>query len=243
MKTAVYARRIGLDVEAIGCDISPAQLAIAKARAAKMSSLVCGQARTTIRFLKHDLRQPLPWVDAHFDLVLSNFAVLNHLRSDELPGAVAELCRVANQRVIATFRALGSPPTACIVGLENVASYRLDSNRQELSLVLKDGSRHVLPFNLYSAAEIRRLLERCATITDMRAINLFATRFATDANWTEGRLAGSRGRRAVLAKLKEMEEQLCRLPGWIDHGTHVLVTAEPAARSVGNVCRFSRYRS
>jgi hypothetical protein len=28
-------------------------------------------------------------------------------------------------------------------------------------------------------------------------------------------------------KLKEIEESLCRLPGWIDHGTHVLIVAQP----------------
>jgi hypothetical protein len=31
----------------------------------------------------------------------------------------------------------------------------------------------------------------------------------------------------VIERLKEMEEPLCRLPGWVDHGTHVLLVAHP----------------
>jgi hypothetical protein len=27
--------------------------------------------------------------------------------------------------------------------------------------------------------------------------------------------------------LKELEEPLCRQPGWIDHGTHILIIAKP----------------
>jgi SAM-dependent methyltransferase len=232
MKTADYARGVGLAVEAIGCDISKVQLAIAQAKADQVRFHSSGQPRMSIQFAVHDLRRPLPWDDGHFDLVLSNFAVLNHLRSDELPLTVAELCRVARRRVIATLRALGSPATACIAGLEDVASYHLDLDREELSLVLRDGSRHVMPFNLYSAAQIRRHFERCAKIVDLRAVNLFTTRFATDANWTEGRPGLLRSRRILLADLKEMEEPLCRLPGWIDHGTHVLIVAEPTAKGL-----------
>jgi SAM-dependent methyltransferase len=229
MKMADYAGRLGLAVEAIGCDISKVQLAIAQEKADEVCGHNSGRAAMAVRFMVQDLRCPLPWCDGHFDLVVSNFAVLNHLRSDELPSAVAELCRVARRRVISTFRALGSPPTACIVGLEDVASYRLDLDREELSLVLRDGSRHVMPFNLYSAAQIRRLFESRSKIIDLRAINLFNTRFAADDNWNESRLTHSRARRTLLANLKEMEEPLCRLPGWIDHGTHVLVIAEPNA--------------
>ena len=32
--------------------------------------------------------------------------------------------------------------------------------------------------------------------------------------------------RPFVEKLREMEEGLCRLPGWIDHGTHVLIVAK-----------------
>jgi hypothetical protein len=31
-------------------------------------------------------------------------------------------------------------------------------------------------------------------------------------------------------KLKELEERLCRLPAWLDHGTHILIVAEPLQR-------------
>ncbi len=224
IRASIYACQRGLSVEATGCDLSRAQLLIAQASLDASYSTLPAQAK--IRFVTQDLAQALPWPDAHFDLVLCNFAVLNHLRSNELPSAVSELCRVARREVMATFRAVASPPTACIIGLENVASYHLDEQAEELSLVLKDGSRHVLPFRLYSSREIKAVFERTSIVKDLRAVNLFSTRFAVDDNWTSGLLERSCEHRAVLAELDGMEEALCRSPGWIDHGTHVLVVAE-----------------
>jgi len=33
-----------------------------------------------------------------------------------------------------------------------------------------------------------------------------------------------------MRELKELEERLCRLPGWVDHGTHILIVAEALHR-------------
>src|SRR5262249_32789627 len=63
-------------------------------------------------------------------------------------------------------------------------------------------------------------------LVDLRAIDLFVSRFAADENWTSSLLDHLPDRPTVVERLKEMEESLCRLPGWIDHGTHVLVVAK-----------------
>jgi hypothetical protein len=102
-----------------------------------------------------------------------------------------------------------------------------DRGRGQLALVLKDGSRHVLTFNHYSAETLAALFAPHAAIVELRAIDLFVSRFAPGANWTEVLVNRLAGRHQVIERLKELEEPLCRLPGWVDHGTHVLLVARP----------------
>jgi hypothetical protein len=216
-----------LRVDGVGFDISTGQLDIARERAETLSASIAGGESPKLEFVQHDLVDPLPWSTGHFHIVLCNFAVLNHLSRAALPTAIGELCRVASHRVIATLRALASPPTACIVGTDQVRELHEDCGRGRLALVLKDGTRHVLTFNLYSADTLKGLFARHGAIADLRAIDLFVSRFAPDANWTKALVEGLAGRQQVVQRLRELEEPLCRLPGWVDHGTHVLIVARP----------------
>ena len=75
---------------------------------------------------------------------MCNYVVLNHLPKSALACAIGELCRVATFRVIATVRALAGPATACIVGIDQLRDYREDCGRGKLTLVLKDGTEHLL---------------------------------------------------------------------------------------------------
>src|SRR5262249_15415636 len=155
-RVAKHASRLGLVLNATGFDIAQAQLEIARKHwnddNAKFSD-----CNTTIRFLKHSLADPLPWDSGHFHIVLCNYVVLNHLDRGTLPKAINELCRVANHRVIATLRAVAGPATGCIIGAEEVLQYHHDCARGELRLRLKDGTRHVLTFNLYTAEMLEAL--------------------------------------------------------------------------------------
>jgi SAM-dependent methyltransferase len=226
-RIAVHAHRQGLRVDAVGFDISTGQLDIARRRAETLSAHIGDGEAPKLEFVRHDLVDPLPWQTGQFHVVLCNFAVLNHLARAALPTAIAELCRVASQRVIATLRALASPPTACIVGTDQVRQLHEDCARGRLHLLSKDGTRHVLTFNLYGADALKALFAPHAAIADLRAIDLFVSRFAPDANWTKTLVEGLAGRQQVMQRLKELEEPLCRLPGWVDHGTHVLIVARP----------------
>jgi len=225
-RIAAYAKRLGFDIEAVGIDISNGQLEIARARAASCHS---GDAadRCKMTFQEHDLCDPLPWPDRHFHIVLCNYVVLNHLPRTALPRTVEDLCRVASQRVIASMRALASPPTGCITSTEQVREYRQDCCRGELKLLLKDGTEHRLTFNLYTADRLKAMFARHSAIADIRALDLFISRFAADTNWTSKIVNALPGRTEVLRRLKELEELLCRLPGWLDHGTHILIVTEP----------------
>lgn len=222
-RIAAHANALGLAVEGIGIDIADAQLAIAR----KDARILHADGKRTLTYLQHDLANPLPWPDREFHLVLCNYVVLNHLAPNVLPRAVRELCRVASRRIIATVRGLASPATGCITGTEKVRDYHQDCQRGELALVLEDGSEHRLTFNLFSAETLKALFAEHGEILELRAIDLFASRFAPDAKWTGHLVPGVVGRDEVMLKLRDIEETLCRLPGWIDHGTHVLIVAEP----------------
>ena len=232
-RVAAYAHRQGgFDIEAVGVDISKGQLEIAHTRVASSNPRDCAQ-RCKITFLEHDLSDPLPWPDQHFHIVLCNYAVLNHLPRTALPRTIRDLCRVASHCVIVSVRALASPPTGCITGTEQMRDFRQDCGRGELKVLLKDGTEHRLTFNLYSAVTLRAMFAQHAAIADMRALDLFLSRFAADAKWTSNVIDALPGRAEVMGKLKELEERLCRLPAWLDHGTHILIVAEPWTKSVG----------
>ena len=230
-RIAAYAHHVGIGVDAIGVDISEGQLKIARKQAESFAARH-PNGRWKLEFLTHDLADPLPWPDGHFHVVTCNYIVLNHLPKSALPRVAEELCRVASDRVIATVRALASPPTGCIIGSERVREYHQDCGRGELKLILKDGTEHLLTLNLYSAETLKALFAPHATVVDLRAIDIFVSRFAPDANWTGNLVNCLTGRQEVIRKLQETEEALCRQAGWVDHGTHVLIVAQPTPPSV-----------
>jgi SAM-dependent methyltransferase len=232
-RIAEYAHRTGLGVAIVGFDISKTQLEKARQQAACLAVRRPNGASTSIEFLEQDLSQPLPWADGHFHVVLCNYAVLNHLTKRALPQAIAELCRVATHRVIATVRSVGSPASACIIGTEQVADYRHDPDRGQLALVLKDGSQHRLSFNVYPAQTLAQMFSEHGQLLECRALDLFLSRFAPDEKWTATVVANLPERPAVLHELKILEDVLCRAPGWVDHGTHVLLVAQPNAGASG----------
>ena len=64
---------------------------------------------------------------------------------------------------------------------------------------------------------------------DLRAVDLFLCRFGLDENWTAQLASALPGRSQVRRSLREAEEQLCREPAWLDHGTHVRLVVQPRA--------------
>jgi SAM-dependent methyltransferase len=226
-KIAEYCLSVGLSAEIVGVDISTHQLEFARRDSAEWLRRYQTQTKVSLQFQEQDLSRRLPWADGYFHLTLCNYTVLNHLAESVLSSAIAELCRVTEESVIATLRAVGSQPTACIIGMEHVREYQHDQKRGRLALSLDDGSQHQLPFKLYAAQELERLFSPHSSIQDLRAIDIFMSRFAPDAHWTSLLLEALPTRSLLVDKLKEMEEALCRLPGWVDHGTHVLIVTKP----------------
>ncbi len=232
-RIADYANHIGLTATVSGFDISASQLEIARNETGRYLASLPEGPKPTLEFQERDLSKPLPWAAGTFQLVLCNYTVLNHLAEHAVPPAIGELCRVSTGRVIATLRAVGSAASACIIGMEHVRQYRHDPARGQLALTLDDGSQHRLPMKMYSAQALEVMFLPHAEVVDLRAIDLFVNRFAADENWTSSLLDRLPDRPSFVEKLKEMEEGLCRLPGWIDHGTHVLVVAKSRSCASG----------
>ncbi|MGO4686177.1 class I SAM-dependent methyltransferase [Hyphomicrobium sp. 2TAF46] len=232
-RIAHYANHIGLVATVVGFDISTTQLEIARKEAERCLAHFSSEPKPTLEFQERDLSNPLPWAARSFQLVLCNYTVLNHLTEHSVPAVISELCRVSAGQVIATLRAVGSAASACIIGMEHVREYRHDPARGHLALTLDDGSQHRLPMKMYSAQALEAMFLPHADIVDLRAIDLFVNRFAADENWTSCLLDRLPDRPSFVEKLKEMEEGLCRLPGWIDHGTHVLIVAKSKSCASG----------
>ncbi len=226
-RIADYASAIGMNLTIVGVDVSTTQLEIARHQNVTDDCTAAQRRTAMIEFQECDLSKTLPWTDRYFDLVLCNYTVLNHLSESALPAAIGELCRVSSGDVIATLRAIGSQPTVCIIGMERVRAYRHDNDDGELFFTLDDASRHTLPFKMYTAEALKSLFAPYAFIRDVRAIDIFAGRFSADDNWTAELLQELPERDLVLEQLAKLEEELCRQPGWIDHGTHVLIVAWP----------------
>lgn len=86
-----------LGVDAHGCDVSP--FAVAHAAPGALGYVRLG-----------DLASGLPYEDGAFDLV-SCLEILEHLRPDAVPGALAELRRVCGGLVYATIPSFGRNPS------------------------------------------------------------------------------------------------------------------------------------
>lgn len=227
-RIAAYADALDCGLEAVGFDISSGQLRLARDLLNNAPKDHPDLTRN-ISLLVYDLEAPLPWDTGAFHIVLCNFVVLNHVSRNAFPIAVEELCRVASHRVIATLRAVASPPTSCITGPDEIADFHQDCAKGEFHITLKDGSEHHLTLNLYSAAAVKSEFAKHADALDVRAIDLFFNRFAPDAKWTASEVGTLPGRDDVMRGLGKLEEHFCRKSGWIDHGTHVLVVAQPKA--------------
>jgi len=74
---------------------------------------------------------------------------------------------------------------------------------------------------------VRRALRSRELAMRSFSCDLFLSRFVPDPNWSSNLVNSLPNRDDVIRKLQEIEEDLCRQPGWIDHSTHILIIARP----------------
>jgi hypothetical protein len=173
-----------------------------------------------LRFEVADLGEPLREADASVDLCLCLYAVLNHLPVATVARALAEFRRVTSGTFVATVRAAGSTPTIYVDGLERARAFCQDNCSDQCVVDLRDGSRIAFDSHLFTAVELRALVERSFEVVELRGIDLFHTRFAPDKHWNP---PSAEADRQFERELNRLEEDYGRNPHFIDRCAHLLI--------------------
>ena len=225
-RIVTHAQALGFSaIEARGFDIAQAQIQRARLLAGNLARL----PGVSLTFELGDLAQPLPESDRSIDLCLCLYGVLNHLPVPSLPATFAEMARVTDGHLFATVRAIGSTPTIFVDSLDKASGFKQDHDRGRIEIDLRDGRHLALSAHLFSASEIKTLIDEPLEIEDLRGLDLFHSRFAPDPRWNPASLAAPHPLDQELARLEEI---YARDPRFIDRAAHLFLVARRAAPKV-----------
>lgn len=218
-RAVTRARGLGFTrICARGFDMAEAQIR----RARHLSRPLQGLEGVELAFEVADITRPFPEPEGSVDLTLCLYAVLNHLKAEDMSAVMREVARVTSGYFVTTVRAAGSPPTIYVDGIEHARRFRQDHGADRLDLELDDGRRMTFRSRLFTAGELRDAVAPHLQIETLRGLDLFHARFARDPRWNPAWLADNDGFRGELARL---EEQYGSDPDFIDHAAHLLVLA------------------
>jgi SAM-dependent methyltransferase len=219
-RTVERACALGIPfIDAMGIDVSSAQVAIARLRTAALPTM----PGVSIRIIEGDVTAGLPVADETTDLCLCLNGVLNHLDASSQDIAAAELARVTRGHLIVTARTVGSMPSIYVDGVEAAADFRQDHDADRLSIDLRDGRHIEFRSHLFRAAELEALFARYIMVSRLTGLDLFHSRFAPDPRWNpcEGQQDD-----AFHTDLERLEQTYGADPHFIDHATYLLLIAE-----------------
>lgn len=224
-RVVLRARALGYtSITARGFDLAQGQVD----RARQLSADVAQLPGVSLSFDVADLGKPLPEADASVDLCLCLYAVLNHLPVAEVARALAEFGRVTSGAFVATVRAAGSTPTIYVDALEQARDFAQDNIADQCVVDLKDGSRIALASHLFTAVELRKLVQHDFDAIEVRGLDLFHTRFAPDRRWNPPSAAADT---QFDRELDRLEDAYAQNPHFIDQAAHLLVVGRaPLAR-------------
>jgi SAM-dependent methyltransferase len=208
-------------IEALGTDIAERQIRCAR----YLSRRLARRGEVSLNFTVADIRGRLPLADKSVDLTLCLYTVLNHVPKADLPQIFKEIARVTDGELVATVRSAGSTPTIFVGPVESARHFHQDNRSDHFDVDLDDGRHASFDSHLFTAAELEALARPYLRIGDIRGLDLFHSRFASDPRWNPPDMTASSG---LLAKLDRGEAAFCRDPDFIDHATHLLLIAESA---------------
>lgn len=217
-RVVVRARQLGFtEIIAHGVDIAETQLHRARALSRGLAELDGVQ----LTFAQGDLRSDFTAPQA--DLCLCLYGVLNHVPVPELSDAMRRMAQRTGGYFIATVRAIGSQPTVYVDELSAALRFHQDNLIHRLDVEFANGRRASFQSHLFSRAELSRLVSSGLEVEDIRGLDLFHGRFASDPRWNP-KTAAPLGR--LSQELGRLEERYCRDPGFVDHAAHLLVVAK-----------------
>lgn len=216
-RVVVRARQIGFhEIVALGTDIADQQLHRARALSRGLGEL----GGVDIRYAHGDLCDMAGAGEA--DLCLCLYGVLNHVPVAQLPQAIARIAAINQGYFIATVRTVGSTPSVYVDDINSALRFYQDNSRHQLEVEFANGRRARFESHLFSRAELARLAAPGFEVDDICGLDLFHGRFAGDPRWNPERGPAPARLSQELARL---EERYCRDPGFIDHATHLLLSA------------------
>jgi SAM-dependent methyltransferase len=222
------AKALGFtSIAARGFDVAEAQIQAARL----MAGDVAGLPGVDLTFDVADLADPLPEADASVDITLCLYSVLSHLPVPSLPKVSAELARVTGGHFITTVRSVGSMPTIFVDSIEKARHFQHDHTGNQCKIELDDGRRLTLRFHLFDVLELRSCFANRFAIEDLRGLDLFHNRFASDPRWNPESLPIDCSFRDHLARL---EDAYSRKPGFMERANHLLLVGRRVFR-----CRYS----
>jgi SAM-dependent methyltransferase len=205
-------------IEALGTDIADRQIRCAR----YLSRRLARRGDVELSFQLADIRDRLPLADKSVDLCLCLYTVLNHLPKSDLPQVFKEIARVTAGEFVSTVRSSGSVPTIFVGPVESARHFHQDNQSDHFDVDLNDGRHASFDAHLFTADELAELAGRHLSISDIRGLDLFHSRFAKDSRWNPPNLVASDG---LVAQLDRIEAAFCRDPDFIDYATHLLLIA------------------
>jgi SAM-dependent methyltransferase len=216
-RVVVRARQLGFhEIVALGTDIADQQLHRARALSRGLGEL----GGVNISYAHGDLRDMSGVAEA--DLCLCLYGVLNHIPVAQLPQAMARIAAINQGHFIATVRTVGSMPSVYIDDINSAVRFYQDNCCHQLEVEFANGRRARFESHLFSRAELARLAAPGFEVDDICGLDLFHGRFAGDPRWNPER-GGAPAR--LSQELVRLEERYCRDPGFVDHATHLLLSA------------------
>jgi hypothetical protein len=85
-----------------------------------------------------------------------------------------------------------------------------------------NGRRSSFGSHLFSRAELTQLARPRFEVEDIRGLDLFHARFASDPRWNP---PSSAMPARLSQELDRLEDRYCRDPGFVNHATHLLMAA------------------
>src|SRR5438105_3457780 len=179
-RVVTHALRLGFTkISARGFDVATAQIQAARRLARDLTEVpgVC------LSFDVADLLDRLPEPDASIDITLCLYSVLSHLPVSDLPKIAFEFARVTKGHFITTVRSIGSTPTVFVDSIDGARHFKLDHRLDRCDVEFNNGCRVAVNFHLFTAHELRDLLQPHFAIEGLRGLDIFYTRFVPDRRW------------------------------------------------------------
>src|ERR1019366_6367322 len=120
-----------------------------------------------------------------------------------LPAIAAEMARVTEGHFIATVRAIGSTPTIYVDPLDKARHFKQDHSRDRCDIELRDGRHIAFNSHLFTASELRNLINDRLDVEELRGLDVFHSRFAPDPRWNPASLPANHQRYDELMRLEK----------------------------------------